>query len=407
MDQPTHENREDPVRVGPSPPFPVRPTGPPPGGQRSQKRRSWATVLVPFASGLLGVALGIGALFAADVLPAPPPVTVVRPEVTRTEVVRTEPGFRTATQIAQQVIPSIVEVRLVSPGGGEEDDILNNQAIAGSGSGVVFRADGYVVTNQHVVGALDDARLQVIFADGRIYPAEAVGTDPHTDLAVLQIPASDLSTLEPGSTETSRIGDPAIAVGNPLGLEGGPSLTVGVISAFARTLRTPQGNLFGMIQTDAPITRGSSGGALVDPDGRLLGITTAIGVTDVGAEGLGFAVPVEVVEEVVQDLIENGKVEHAFLGMQGVTAFQDSDDGAQVPAGAEVVEFLPGSALQQAGARAGDVIVALEGQRIETMDELVVELRHYRAGEEVGLQLQRRDELLTIDVVLDRRPEDL
>jgi serine protease Do len=350
-------------------------------------------------AGLVGVAAGIGALFAAGVLPAEPPVTIVQPETIERQVVRTEQPFRTATQVAEQVIPSIVEVRIGTLAEGIEEPIPT-----GSGSGVVYRADGFLITNAHVVQEFD--QLHAVFADGRSFPAEVVGTDPHTDLAVLRISASGLTPISLGSSEEARVGDPAIAIGNPLGLEGGPSVTVGVISAFDRLLATQGGPpLYGMIQTDAPITRGSSGGALVDPIGRLLGITTAIGVSDVGAEGLGFAIPVEVVEEVVLDLIEDGEVEHAFLGLGGTTAFRETEQGAEVPSGAEIISLEPGSAIERAGARVGDVIVELEGEAVTTMQELVVDLRHYRAGDEVELTMQRGEEQLTLSVLLDRRPE--
>ncbi|MGH8935293.1 MAG: S1C family serine protease [Acidimicrobiia bacterium] len=402
MNQPTQGPLAGSRRPRTAPPPPpsssLRPLPPRDGPPR---RRGGERLLVPFLAGLLGVGAGIGALFAAGVLPAEPPVTIVQPETIERQVVRTEQPFRTATQVAEQVIPSIVEVRIGTLAEGIDEAIPT-----GSGSGVVYRADGYLITNAHVVQDFDE--LHAVLADGRSFSAEVVGVDPHTDLAVLRIPASGLSPITLGSSEEARVGDPAIAVGNPLGLEGGPSVTVGVISAFDRRLDAQDGStLFGMIQTDAPITRGSSGGALVDPIGRLLGITTAIGVSDVGAEGLGFAIPVEVVEEVVQDLIELGDVDHAFLGLEGTTAFRETDEGAEVPYGAVIISLLPGSAIEQSGGQAGDVIVALEGEAVTTMEELVVDLRHHRAGDQVELTVQRGEEQLTLGVVLDRRPGDL
>jgi S1-C subfamily serine protease len=162
-----------------------------------------------------------------------------------------------------------------------------------SGSGVVIDASGTIVTNQHVVdGAL---RYQVLFADGRTYTATLIGEDALTDLAVLKVETTGLTPIALGSSRAMSIGDLTIAVGSPLA-EGGPSVTVGVLSAFDRRVRTSDDSeLFGLLQTDAPITRGSSGGALVDGEGRLIGITSAIAVSDVGAEGLGFAIPVEMV----------------------------------------------------------------------------------------------------------------
>lgn len=400
MTQPTRGPREDPRHPAPPPP-------PPPGSTRvvldGHRRGAMGRAgplqrfVIPFLVGLIGVGVGVGAMYAAGILPAPSPITIVQPEVERTEVIRPEQPFRTATQVAEQVIPSIVEVRI-------QETTDAETLTLGSGSGVVFRADGLIITNEHVVRESDEMR--VILSDGRSFPAEVVGTDVHTDLAVLRIPASGLSPLSLGSSEEARVGDPAIAVGNPLGLEGGPSVSVGVISAFERTLQTSEGFLYGMLQTDAPITQGSSGGALVDPLGRLLGITTAIGVSNVGAEGMGFATPVEVVRGVVADLIDLGEVHHAFLGIEGRTVFEESEQGAEMPSGAVIGALLEGSAIAAAGAQEGDVIVGLEGKPITTMEDLVVQLRHYRAGDQVRLTLERDEEIIQVEVVLDRRPLD-
>jgi len=245
----------------------------------------------------------------------------------------------------------------------------------------------------------------VIFADGRTYPAEVVGQDATTDLAVLRIAAAGLTPIALGSSEDLEIGDTAIAVGSPLGLEGGPSVTAGVVSAFDRQLGTGEGRLFGMIQTDAPITRGSSGGALVDAEGRLIGITTAIGVSDVGAEGLGFAIPVELVAVVTDQLAEAGVASHPFIGIKGTTFFREQADGATVPAGVEVAEVIEGTAAELAGIREGDILLSVAGERLTTMEQLVVMVRYYRVGEQIAVDLERGGEQLTIMVTLLERPE--
>ena len=275
---------------------------------------------------------------------------------------------------------------------------------AGSGSGVVIRSDGFIVTNNHVIEGAD--RLKVVMSDGLSYPAELVGADPLMDIAVLKVEASDLPYIRFGSMEDLRTGEPAIAVGNPLGLDGGPSVTAGVISAFDRTLVTNPltgDSLYGLLQTDAPITRGSSGGALLDVNGRLLGITTAIGLSDVGAEGLGFAVPINLVEGIVGDLISEGEVRHAFLGIRGSSAFSELPEGVESPIGVEV-NLIEESALGEAGAEDGDVIVALDGIPVRSMPLLVARLRDYRAGDSITVTVQRGDETIDIDMTLDRYP---
>ena len=305
------------------------------------------------------------------------------------------PSTHLVSDVASRAIPSIVTVQSLDEEFG----------LAGSGSGVVVRSDGFIVTNDHVVDGADT--LKVIMADGLHYPAELVGADPLMDLAVLKLETDGLVPIEFGSMEGLRTGEQAIAVGNPLGLDGGPSVTVGVISAFNRTLVTDFGTgqaLYGLLQTDAPITRGSSGGALLDIHGRLLGITTAIGLSDVGAEGLGFAVPVNLVERVVDDLMSAGEVRHAFLGIQGSSAFEDLENGVESPSGVEIVSLLEDSAIGEAGAEEGDVIVALNGEPVRSMPLLVALLREYRAEDRMTVTLRRDGETLDIQMTLDMYP---
>ena len=296
--------------------------------------------------------------------------------------------------VASQAIPSIVTVQSL-----DEESVRD-----GSGSGVVISSDGFVITNHHVIDGAHT--LKVIKSDGLSYPAELIGSDPLMDIAVLKVEAGDLPYIRFGSMEGLRTGEPAIAVGNPLGLDGGPSVTAGVISAFDRSLVTNPltgASLYGLLQTDAPITRGSSGGALLDVHGRLLGITTAIGLSDVGAEGLGFAVPISLVKGIVDDLMSEGEVRHAFLGVRGSSAFSELEDGVESPLGVEI-SLLEESAIGDAGAEDGDVIVALDGVAVRSMPQLVSRLRSYRADDPITVTLQRGEETLDIDLKLDRFP---
>ena len=314
----------------------------------------------------------------------------------------TEGNQTSAAAVARKVVPSIVTVDV-----GIQDG--ENFELLGSGSGVVLTPDGLIATNHHVVANAQD--YQVIFGDGRVYRAEMVGSDRRTDLAVLRIAATGLVPVEMGSTATAEIGQVAIAVGSPLGLDGGPSLTVGVVSAFGRQVRTgPAGAdvLFDMLQTDAPITQGSSGGALVDGNGRLLGITSAIGVSSSGAEGIGFAIPVELVTRITDEIIETGAVQHPFLGVGLGTAFAENEDGSQSPAGAYVTSFaIEPSSASDAGVLLDDLIIAYDGNAVSIPDDLISGLRRYRAGDEVTISVTRGSEQLDIPVVLGVRPEDL
>jgi S1-C subfamily serine protease len=269
----------------------------------------------------------------------------------------------------------------------------------GSGSGVIIDSSGYIVTNDHVAG--DAESIRVVLSDGRIYEATLIGTDPVTDLAVLDIDAENLTAVDFGSTDGMQVGDTAIAIGNPLGLDGGPSLTVGVLSAFGREVRTSATSvLYGMLQTDAPITQGSSGGALVDGAGRLIGITTAVGVSEVGIEGIGFATPIEIVQRVVADIVDSGAVAHGLLGINGSTDFVDLADGGSRPTGVVIDAIEAGSAADSAGLRLGDVITAVEGTGVDTMDELISVLRRLGADDLVVVEIERNGARIVVSATL-------
>lgn len=295
---------------------------------------------------------------------------------------------------AARAIPSIVTV----------ESFRGSSNPFGTGSGVIITPGGYIVTNEHVVEGADS--LKVITVDGSRYPAELVGADPLMDIAVLEIEAADLAAIEFGAVEGLAVGDPVVAVGNPFGLLGGPSFTAGVISAFDRTLTADYftgESLYGLLQTDAPIATGSSGGALLDSEGKLIGITTAaMGLNGLGG-GLGFAVPIDLVEGIIDDLIADGRVRHAFLGIQGNTFLEENEAGVESPAGVEI-QVLEDSALGEAGGRDGDVITALDGEPVKTMPVLVARLRSYRAGDTAAVTVDRDGAAVDLEVTFGVHP---
>ncbi len=361
--------------------------------QTRRRERRWVGPLLGAVAGAALLALvlwGTGrASFGSD-------ARIVREVVTQGDHV-------SATAVARKVVPSIVTVD-VGTGDGVTFDLV------GTGSGVVLTSDGLIATNHHVV--VDADTFRVTFSDGRMYQATLVGSDRRTDLAVLSISATNLVPIEIGSSIDAEIGQTAIAVGSPLGLDGGPSVTVGVLSAFGRQVRTGSTSsidvLFDMLQTDAPITQGSSGGALVDANGKLLGITSAIGVSAAGAEGIGFAIPVELVTRITDELIETGTVQHPFIGVSLETAFAGNADGSQTPAGAVITDFaMDLSAAEAAGIEVDDLVVAYDGNTVAIADDLISGLRSYRVGDTVTLSITRGSEHLEIPVVLGIRPENL
>ncbi|MFV2000760.1 MAG: S1C family serine protease, partial [Acidimicrobiia bacterium] len=234
------------------------------------------------------------------------------------------------------------------------------------------------------------------------------GTDPLTDLAVLKISADNLVPVEFGSSDALVVGDPAVAIGNPLGQDGGSSVSVGIVSAFNRQVEFGDGSLLhGMIQTDAAINSGSSGGALVDSEGKLIGITSAIGVSQAGPEGIGYAIPVELVERITAEIIETGDVQHPFLGVTVGTFLEQAPDGATTPSGSDI-QTIEGtdSAAGIAGLEPGDVIVRIGDKEISNQTDLILAVRLYRVGDMVEFEALRDGVSMTFDVVMGQRPEE-
>lgn len=276
---------------------------------------------------------------------------------------------------------------------------------SGSGSAFFFRSDGYLLTNAHLVDGATS--LTVVLSTGREVPARLVGSDVDTDTAVVKVEGGPFPAAELSSSNDLKVGQDAIAIGSPLGLTGGPSVTVGVISALHRSMRTRTGqSLMGMVQTDAPIAPASSGGALVDAKGLVIGITTAPATTGTGAEGFGFASPIGAARSAAEQLIATGKVVTVWLGVEG------SDlDGAkalelQVDGGAVIERVKADSPAERAGLVARDVIVSVNGKPVTSMGMLVVAVRAHRPGDAVALDIVRDNQPHGMQVTVSERPPD-
>jgi putative serine protease PepD len=304
--------------------------------------------------------------------------------------------------IAARVLKSVVSIAV--------DDATGQ----GTGSGVVLRSDGYVLTNNHVVAsAADGGTITVSFNDGTVdLPARVVGRDPETDLAVIRIiGAGALTPATLGSSADLAVGDPVVAIGSPLGLAG--TVTAGIISALDRTVRVPGENgsaaatpLFDAIQTDAAINPGNSGGPLVDLAGRVIGINSAIASLSTtsdgqaGSIGVGFAIPVDEARSIAEQLIRTGRATHPVIGVQATTVGGDGKG----PRGARVSQLVGGGAAKRAGVRVGDIITRVGDRPVTSVDQLVVALRTYAIGQKVRLTLVRDGARLTVDVVLQDKP---
>lgn len=286
--------------------------------------------------------------------------------------------------------------------------------LRGNGSGVAFRSaeDGgtYVLTNAHVVENAEN--IYVTGTDRERRRGELIGADAETDIAVVKIDAT-LPLIELGDSDEIEVGQSAIAIGSPFGLS--HSVTSGVISAIGRSLPSGTGSqrnvypLVDVIQTDAAVNPGNSGGALVDRVGRLIGVNTAI-YSDTGASGgIGFAVPVNTAIRIADQLIESGVAQHPFLGIigQDVTAEFAASEGLDVDEGAYVVEPIAGTKADAAGIVTGDVIISLNDKAIRSMDDLLLQVRRHRIGELVTLEIWRGGELIEVEMEVGVKPANL
>ncbi|MBA2462991.1 MAG: trypsin-like peptidase domain-containing protein [Actinobacteria bacterium] len=295
------------------------------------------------------------------------------------------------------------------PGGGEQQ---------AQGSGFVYDKEGHVVTNQHVVAGAETA--SVTFSNGETYDATVVGTDPSTDLAVLKVdaPASLLTPLELGSSSELEVGDGVVAIGSPFGLE--ETLTAGIVSALGRQMEAPNGfTINDSIQTDAAINHGNSGGPLLNMQGEVVGVNAQISSESGGNDGVGFAIPSDTVEPIVAQLLSDGAVEHAYLGV-GVATIDDSvASELDVPVGVALTEVRSGTPAAEAGLRAGtgtttvegreyptggDVITEVDGKPVGSAEELQRAIDAKQPGDTIALTYSRDGESHTVEVELETRP---
>ncbi|MDP8950455.1 MAG: trypsin-like peptidase domain-containing protein [Actinomycetota bacterium] len=318
------------------------------------------------------------------------------------------PEDEPVAQVASQVAPSVVQLNVEAI----RTTSFGPQEAQGLGSGVIYREDGYIVTNHHVVEGASE--VSVSFADGTTEPAEVVGTDPNTEIAVVRVDRNDLPAADFIPDEDPIVGQLAVAIGSPSGFEA--TVTAGVISALSRefppelTGGDPEAAraLVDLIQTDAAISPGNSGGALANRDGEVVGINVAyLPPAETGAVNIGFAVPSDTAVSVADQLIETGEVSSAYLGV--ITTDLSPEDAERfdlpIDSGAIVSDVEPGNAAEEAGVRRGDIIVALDDTPIENTGDLLGALRDYQPGDAAQLTVVRDGDEQTLDVTLDERPE--
>ncbi len=281
------------------------------------------------------------------------------------------------------------------PGPGQPQE----RVVAGIGSGFIFDGRGYILTNNHVVDGADN--IEVTLSDGRKFKAKLIGKDPYTDLAVIKIDGKNLPVAKLGDSSKLQIGEWAIAIGNPLGIQN--TVTLGIISAVDRTIPRPngQGVMRHLIQTDAAINPGNSGGPLLNIKGEVIGVNTAIIAS---AQGIGFAVAINTAKSIINDLIKEGKVERAYLGVyiQDLTKDIAETMGLKNTKGALISEVVKGSPADKAGLKRGDVIVKVDDTVIKNSGDLQDAIRSKKAGTEVTLTVIRDNKEITIKATLGK-----
>ncbi len=292
-----------------------------------------------------------------------------------------------------------------------------------SGSGFIVSDKGYVITNAHVVSGAD--RISIQFADSAEVSAKLIGIDQSTDIAVLKADLSNHKTgvLTLGDSKSVKVGEVVYAIGNPLGYD--RSMSSGIISALNRELRAPNNfPIRGVIQTDAAINRGNSGGPLISSFGKVLGVTSQIATTGEGNIGIAFAIPSSTVKKVFSEIIDTGKASHAWVGIQGSNLLPKVAKKLKlkVDSGAQVMSVLDPGPAEKAGLRGandqievdgetydvgGDIIIKIEGRKIDSMDRLITELSQYRADETIEVEILRDNKFKVLEIELEERPQRL
>ena len=271
----------------------------------------------------------------------------------------------------------------------------------GVGSGVVLDSKGHILTNYHVVDGAD--RIVVTLTDGKVLSGTVVGGDEETDIAVVKVEGANLPPAEFRDENGVKVGQPVLAIGNPLGMPGGPTVTSGIVSSLSRSLQMYPGGGMKVIQTDAAVNPGSSGGPLVDLEGKVLGITTAV-MTH--AEGIGFAVPSKVALDIARQIIEHGQVMRPWLGISGFDANSRPAYyyGMWAPSGVFIADVTPGSPADKAGIQVGDNLQTIDGKPLAGLGDLLEALRSRKVGDSAVLEIGRQGASRKVQVALGTRP---
>lgn len=394
--------------------------------EKSQKNKTGfgKTVILPFVSGVVGCSVVLGTCFgvpsirsklinnsSSNISTSNSSSTQSNGYVTQTSLSNYSD---TAVYAANKILPSIVGIKI--------EYTVNTQSFFGrsssstataSGSGIIISEDGYILTNNHVVSSsssesnsyyqiTDAGKVTVtLFGDDTEYEAKIVGQDEQTDLAVIKIEKSGLTKAEFADSDSVKVGEFAMAVGNPVNMNS--TVTTGIVSAVNRKITDSDGKTYTCIQTDAAINSGNSGGALVNSEGKVIGINT-LKLSGTGIEGIGFAIPINSTTDITSQLIQYSKVKRPFIGISGIDLNAETAKTYNLVEGVYVKSVEDFSAAEKAGLKAGDVIIEVEGKSIKTMDELNEVKNSHKIGDELKLKINRNGTEKEITLTLGEQP---
>ena len=386
----------------------------------SKKSNAKSNFFVPFLSGVLGASLVIGIAFGVpnirktlennNSVSTNTSSTIETSNSGTVDFVSLNNYSDTAIYAANKVLPSIVGITVEYTVKSNFIQGLSQQASA-EGSGIIMSSDGYILTNNHIINSSDSsiyyevseaAKVYVyLYNDTTPYEAKIIGTDEKTDLAVIKIDKDGLTPVELADSASVKIGEFAMAIGNPLGMQS--SVTSGIISAVNRTVESEDGNTYTLIQTDAAINSGNSGGALINSEGKVIGINT-LKLSGTGIEGMGFAIPINDTISIYNDLIKNGKVLRPYIGISGIDLDERNASHYNLPVGIYVKQIQSNSPASTSDIKTGDVITEIDGTEISSMNELNKIKEQKNIGDKVTLTLYRGGETKKVEITLGETP---
>ena len=383
------------------------------------------SILLPFLSGIVGCSVVLGTCFGipsirSKILNETSSYTKTNPNNSNSQnagyVSQTSLSNYSDTSVyaANKILPSIVGIEveynvnsLISMFGRQSQ----SSTATASGSGIIISEDGYILTNNHIVSsASSESYYEVseatkmtvtLFNDETKYEAKIIGTDEQTDLAVIKIEKSGLSKAEFADSDNIKVGEFAMAVGNPLGMQS--SITCGVISAVNREVTDSDGKKFTLIQTDAAINSGNSGGALVNSEGNVIGINT-LKLSGTGIEGMGFAIPISSTTDISSQLIQYSKVKRPYIGISGIDLNEQTAKANNLVVGIYVKSVDDFSAGEKAGIKIGDVIIEADGKKVTSMDELNDIKNAHKIGDEMQIKVNRDKQEKELTITLGEQP---